>query len=151
MEILPPATQMTSALVRLARLYRLGVDGALQGLDLSDALALTVVILGRHPDGIRQNALADELGVEGPSVVRLLDRLVEDGLVERREDPADRRAKTVRLTAAGHTLSRKASRDLDAYRAALLEGVPAADIEACLRVFGVMQERLLAARREHRP
>jgi MarR family transcriptional regulator for hemolysin len=151
MQTLPPAAQMTSALVRLARLYRLGVDGALAGLDLSDALALTVVVLGRYPDGIRQNALADELGVEGPSLVRLLDRLVDDGLVERREDAADRRAKTVHLTRAGQALSADASRDLDAYRASLLAGVPVDDIEACLRVFGVMQDRLLAARREHRP
>jgi MarR family transcriptional regulator for hemolysin len=148
---LPPSTQMTSMLVRLARIYRSGIDEALTGLGLSDALALPVVVLGRRPEGMRQNTLADELGVEGPSLVRLLDRLVEDGLVERREDPADRRAKTVRLTPAGEMHSRKASRVLDAFRASLLEGVAPEDIEATLRVFGVMQERLLTARREGRP
>jgi MarR family transcriptional regulator for hemolysin len=151
MRSLPPETQMTSALVRLARLYRSGVDGALAGRGLSDALALTVVVLGRYPEGIRQNALADELGVEGPSVVRLLDRLVEGGLVERREDPADRRAKTVHLTEAGQALSAGASSDLDAYRATLLADVPVADIEATLRVFAIMQDRLLTARREPKP
>ncbi|MDB5461421.1 MAG: MarR family transcriptional regulator [Caulobacteraceae bacterium] len=142
---------MTSMLVRLARIYRSGIDDALTGLGLSDALALPVVVLGRRPEGMRQNQLADDLGVEGPSLVRLLDRLVEDGLVERREDPADRRAKTVHLTAVGQDHSRKASRVLDAFRASLLEGVPPEDIEATLRVFEVMQARLLAARREGRP
>jgi MarR family transcriptional regulator for hemolysin len=141
---------MTSMLVRLARIYRLGIDDALTGLGLSEALALPVVVLGRYPDGSRQNVLADELGVEGPSLVRLLDRLVEDGLVERREDPADRRAKIVQLTAAGALHSKKASRVLDAFRASLLEGVDPADIDAALRVFEVMQDRLLAARRDGR-
>jgi len=150
MDKLAPQADMTSTLVRLARLYRLGVDAALTGIGLSDALALPVVVLGRRPDGIRQHALADELGVEGPSLVRLLDRLVEDGLVERREDPADRRAKRVTLTAAGRTHAKQASHALDGFRAALLEGLDPADIQACLRVFEVMESRLLASRREAR-
>jgi MarR family transcriptional regulator for hemolysin len=151
MDKLPLSTQMTSTLVRLARLYRFGVDGSLSGLGLSDALALPVVVLGRHPEGIRQNMLADELGVEGPSLVRLLDRLVDLGLAERRADTVDRRSKIVHLTPEGLALSRKASRKLDAYRAALLDGVEDADIEAALRVFEIMYERLLTTRRGHRP
>ncbi len=135
--------------MRLARHYRLGVDGALTGLGLSDALALPVVLLGRRPDGVRQNVLADELGVEGPSLVRLLDKLVKDGLVERWEDPSDRRAKTVHLTQAGRAHSERASEALDAFRANLLEGVSTADIQACLRVFEQMETRLGLARRDH--
>lgn len=135
--------------MRLARHYRLGVDGALTGLGLSDALALPVVLLGRRPDGVRQNVLADELGVEGPSLVRLLDKLVKDGLVERWEDPSDRRAKTVHLTQAGRAHSERASEALDAFRANLLEGVSTADIQACLRVFEQMEIRLGLARRDH--
>ncbi len=142
---------MTSGLVRLARIYRLGIDEAMTGLGLSDALALPVVVLGRMPEGVRQNQLAEELGMEGPSLVRLLDRLVADGLVERREDPADRRAKTVHLTPAGAVHSRKAARVLDAFRATLLDGVALEDIEAALRVFDAMQARLIAARRGNRP
>jgi MarR family transcriptional regulator for hemolysin len=148
---LTPEAQFTTVLVRLARLYRMGIDEALTGIGLSDALALPMVLLGRRPEGLRQNALAEELGVEGPSLVRLLDRLVEDGLVERREDPADRRAKTVHLTAAGQSHSVKAAAALDAYRAGLLEGVSGAEIETCLKVFDLMLTRLLATRREHRP
>jgi MarR family transcriptional regulator for hemolysin len=140
---------MTTTLVRLARQYRLGVDEALTGLGLSDATALPVVLLGRRPDGVRQNVLADELGVEGPSLVRLLDKLVEDGLVERREDPSDRRAKIVHLTRSGRLHSERASRALDAFRADLLKDVSADDLEACLRVFERMETRLGVTRREH--
>ena len=146
---LSPKTDMTTTLVRLARHYRLGVDEALTGLGLSDATALPVVLLGRRPEGLRQNLLADELGVEGPSLVRLLDKLVQDGLVERREDPSDRRAKTVHLTKSGRAQSERASRALDALRTHLLEDVSSEDLAACLRVFEQMETRLGAARREH--
>jgi len=143
---IPPETEMTAALVRVARLYRQGVDEALSGLGLSDALALPVVVLGRRPEGVRQNQLADELGVEGPSLVRLLDRLVGDGLVERREDPADRRAKLVTLTAEGRRHSERAAKALDAYRAALLEDAGADDIQAALRLLRALQDRLITRR-----
>jgi len=145
---IPPETEMTAALVRVARLYRQGVDEALSGLGLSDALALPVVVLGRRPEGVRQNQLADELGVEGPSLVRLLDRLVGDGLVERHEDPADRRAKLVTLTAEGRRHSERAAKALDAYRAALLEGAGPDDIQAALRLLRALQDRLITRRDE---
>jgi MarR family transcriptional regulator for hemolysin len=148
---LSPETLLTSTLVRLARLYRSRIDDVLGGLGLSDALALTVVVLGRHPDGIRQNALAYEVGLEGPSLVRLLDRLVEMGLAERREDAEDRRAKTVHLTETGRAHCENASRALDLYRASLMEGIAADDIQAALRVFGALESRLLAQRREAKP
>lgn len=137
-------------LVKVARLYRQGVDKALSGLGLSDALALPVVILGRHPDGIRQNQLADELGVEGPSLVRLLDRLVEHGLVERVSDPADRRAKIVHLTETGLTHSRRASRALDTYRTALLGQFTAQEIDAARVLMRALEQGLLTRREDAR-
>jgi DNA-binding MarR family transcriptional regulator len=53
--------------------------------------------LARH-EGIRQINLADLLEIEPITLVRLLDRLEEAGLVERRPDPTDRRARTLHLT-----------------------------------------------------
>jgi MarR family transcriptional regulator for hemolysin len=51
-------------------------------------------------EGIRQIQLADVLEIEPITLVRLLDRLEEAGLVERRTDPTDRRARTLHLTEA---------------------------------------------------
>jgi MarR family transcriptional regulator for hemolysin len=45
--------------------------------------------------------IADEIGVEGPSLVRVIDALERDGLISRVCDLSDRRAKMVALTAAG--------------------------------------------------
>ena len=146
MDKLDSQADFTLTLVKVARLYRQGVDEALSGLGLSDALALPVVLLGRRSEGVRQNQLAEELGVEGPSLVRLLDRLVESGLVERRGDVADRRAKVVTLTEEGRAHSRRASRALDHYRTALLEEIPEAEVEAARNLLQALERRLLCRR-----
>ncbi len=146
MDNLDPHADFTLMLIKVARLYRQGVDAALSRLELSDALALPVVLLGRRPEGMRQIQLAEELGVEGPSLVRLLDRLVEVGLVERQPDPTDRRANIVHLTKDGRAHSRSASRALDAYRTSLLGEVPAAQIDAARALLHRMERQLLAER-----
>ena len=91
----------TANLMVLSRAYRGAADKALADYGLSQATAWPVILAGRLGDGVRQGALAEALGVEGPSLVRVLDQLVAAGLMERREDPHDRRAKTLHLTEAG--------------------------------------------------
>lgn len=59
--------------------------------------------LGREP-GLRQVELADHLDIEPITLCRILDRLEESGLVERRRDPEDRRAWRLHLTAKGEPL-----------------------------------------------
>jgi MarR family transcriptional regulator, transcriptional regulator for hemolysin len=76
--------------------------------------------------------------------VRLLDRLVEHGLVERRNDPRDRRANRLFLTASGRQLAD----DLDSLRNAIatdvLQDVPAAAIETSLKTLRDIKERIKA-------
>ena len=59
--------------------------------------------LGREP-GLRQVELADHLDVEPITLCRIVDRLEDAGLVERRRDPEDRRAWRLHLTAKGEPL-----------------------------------------------
>ena len=63
----------------------------------------TLTTLVRH-EGINQGGLADLLEVEPITLCRMIDRLEEAGLVERRRDPADRRAWLIFLTAKAHPL-----------------------------------------------
>ena len=51
--------------------------------------------------GLSQVNLAAQIGIEGPTVARHLDRLCAEGLVERRRDPSDRRVVRISLTDAG--------------------------------------------------
>jgi DNA-binding MarR family transcriptional regulator len=54
-------------------------------------------------EGMTQAELADSLEIQPISLVRLIDRLCQHGLVERRPHPRDRRANRLYLTEKGHT------------------------------------------------
>jgi MarR family transcriptional regulator for hemolysin len=127
--------EFSAGLLHLSRSWRRRVDEAVAEFGLSDSTAWALVQIRRNGQGARQGAVAEALGIEGPSVVRLLDQLCEAGLVERRGDRADRRAKTVHLTEAGAALAARIEEVLDDLRPLLLAGVSDSDLEACLRVF----------------
>lgn len=95
-------------LVDVARLLRRRFEKALEsaGLGLTVAEARTLAFVSRRP-GLRQSTLADELSVEPMTLVGFLDRLEAAGLVERIPDPADRRAKLIRLTPSAANIVRR--------------------------------------------
>lgn len=110
-------------IARLGRGWRRESDRALSEHGLSYATAIPLLVLSRQGDNVRQGVLADELGIEGPSLVRLIDLLEAERLVERREDPTDRRAKTLHLTKAGHAKVEETNRILRRVRASLLKDI----------------------------
>jgi MarR family transcriptional regulator for hemolysin len=136
--------QMTfgTSLSSLQRGYRAAADRAVGHVGISQAAAWPLAMIGRIGSGVRPGVLADMLGVEGPSLVRQLDQLAEAGLVERRDDIIDRRAKTLHLTAAGSRARAKIETALDAMRDELFEGVRSDDLDTCLRVFALLESRL---------
>ncbi len=111
-------------ITRIARLWRREVDQALVDHGLSQATALPLRVLSRRGKCVRQGVLAEEMGIEGPSLVRLIDLLQAEGLVERREDPSDRRAKMLHLTATGEAKAEEIDRALRRVRAYLLKDIP---------------------------
>lgn len=145
----------THEMLLKSRLWRRLADGVSKVHGLSDAVAIPLILIGRLGT-LTQTALADAIGVEGPTLVRHLDHLCALGLIERKEDPSDRRAKLLRLTASGTALLEKLEADLARLREEAFADVSTADLEACLRVFqaiddyadrGVESEPAEAARR----
>jgi MarR family transcriptional regulator for hemolysin len=130
----------TAALCPLREKARRCYDQELSRYGLSRALAVALIRIQDH-GGLRQNALAEMLDVEGPSVVSLVDQLSASGLVVRRPDPADQRARTLHVTDAGAALAKRVGPLIDQLRKRLLGDVPDADLNTCLRVF----ESFLAA------
>ena len=57
--------------------------------------------LSRHPEGLKMSQISGALRISNGNVTGIADRLSEEGLVERLAVPGDRRATTLRLTAAG--------------------------------------------------
>jgi DNA-binding MarR family transcriptional regulator len=89
-----------------------------------------LVTLKRH-EGSNQGTLADLLEVEPITLARMIDRLEEAGLVERRADPADRRAWRIHLTERAHPVL------------ARLRGVGDALIEDSMAGLDVLERELL--------
>lgn len=133
--------QFTGQLFAAARVWRRSIDAVLSEHGISEACASPLLWIGRLGGGIRQIALAEQVGIEGPSLVRLLDQLEASGMVVRKDDPTDRRAKGLWLTPEGERMAAKIEAVLDEERAGVLEGVSRKDLEAALRVLLVFQSR----------
>ena len=118
----------------LGRSYRRILNRLLAGHGLSDAQALPVIFIARLGEGVRQGTLADQLNIEGPSLVRQLDQLCAAGLVERRFDPSDRRAKGLYLTESGRELACKIEALFGKCRSRLLVGIDDQDLAAAHKV-----------------
>jgi MarR family transcriptional regulator for hemolysin len=85
----------------LTRRWRQVLDTEFQAAGLTDATWRPLLHLHLLGDGTRQKDLAASVGIEGPSMVRLLDTLIAKGLIQREEDVTDRRAKLLCLTPEG--------------------------------------------------
>lgn len=85
----------------LTRRWRQVLDSEFQTAGLTDAAWRPLLHLHILGDGVRQKDLAASVGIEGPSLVRLIDTLVVKGLILRSEDATDRRAKLLCLTPEG--------------------------------------------------
>ena len=86
-----------------ARLFRRAFNARTKGSGITALQWRLITYLKRH-EGIRQGPLAELLEVEPITLSRMVDRLAEAGLIERRADPTDRRAWRLYLTARGTEL-----------------------------------------------
>lgn len=130
----------TANLLTTGRQWRRVVDLSLSAYGISEAAAAPLLWIGRLGGGARQVAIANYVGIEGPSLVRLLDQLESMDLVIRKDDPTDRRAKGLWLTAEGEMLAARMEDALDELRGRILADVDQADIEAAIRVLKAFEE-----------
>jgi DNA-binding MarR family transcriptional regulator len=89
----------------------------------------------RDSEGQNQADLADALEIQPISLVRLIDRLCEQGLVERRQHPSDRRQNLLFMTNAGRLRLETMSALGAEIAAEVFEGVPLAAVEGLIATF----------------
>ncbi|TCT40357.1 MarR family winged helix-turn-helix transcriptional regulator [Martelella mediterranea] len=87
-----------------SRKMRNAYNARVSEMGLTYSRARVLIILAKH-ERINQSTLADELELERPTVVRMLDRMAELELVERVDDPQDRRANLIQLMPKGRSLA----------------------------------------------
>ena len=133
--------QLIAQLVESSRLLRNYIDHRAKTRGTTRAQWIVLFRL-RQQEGLSQVDLADVLELQPISLVRLLDRLVEHGLLERRPDPKDRRANRLFLTGAGRQLVD----DLDSLRDAIAidvrQDIPTAAIETSLKALVDIKDRI---------
>jgi len=110
----------------VSRLMRKRFDERARLVGATRAQWKTLVTLSRN-EGLNQGALADRLEVEPITLCRMIDRLEESGLVERRRDPADRRAWRIYLTDAAKPVLTKLRGYADEMFEGALEGLGESD------------------------
>ena len=120
---------------RLARWWRARLDEQMRPHGLTQARWIVLVHLARQADGYQQKDLARFVGVEGPTLVPILDKLEEHGLIERRLDDQDRRVKTVHLTDQGRAMHKEFARVATKLRRDFLKSITDDDLHHCMRVF----------------
>lgn len=107
-------------LAEVQRSWRGKLDQRLRPLGLSQAKWTALLHLSRSPQAMTQSELAARIGIEGPTLVGLLDRLAKDGYVERRASSSDRRVKTVHLSPKGEQVLQQIKPIASELRAELL-------------------------------
>ena len=98
--------------------------------------------LDRQPGGKKMRELSRRLMVTGGNVTGLTDRLVAEGLVERHDDPGDRRAWTVQLTPEGRRQFRAMARAHEAWVMDLFSGLSAAQQAQLFDLLGRLKQSL---------
>src|SRR5882757_4005588 len=133
--------QLIAQLVESSRLLRNYIDHRAKTRGSTRAQWIVLFRL-REQEGLSQVDLADVLELQPISLVRLLDRLVEHGLLERRPDPKDRRANRLFLTRAGRQLVDDLDSLRDAIAADVLQEIPDAAIETSLKTLVDIKDRI---------
>jgi DNA-binding MarR family transcriptional regulator len=125
-----------------ARLIRREANKRAGTLGATKAQWRVLARLSRAGAPLRQIALAEALDVEPITLCRMIDRLEEAGLVERRRDGSDRRAWRIHLTAAAAPVIAKLEKMGIAFNADILAGVSEEDRAAARRVLASIRTNL---------
>jgi DNA-binding MarR family transcriptional regulator len=116
-------------------------------LDHSDYDVLVTLAQG-PAEGLRPTELAERVLLTKSGMTRLVDRLAERGLIERRACPTDRRGQLVALTRKGRYLLARAAPGILRSLAAALGPLSAADLTALRRISERIEEAATAHSRE---
>ncbi len=114
---------------------RLELDAVFKPLGVTDATWRVLFSLYRSDEGIIQKDLANHLGIESPTLVRLLDKLESQDLIVRRPSAQDRRGKTVHLTDSAQPMISQLLDVAASTRKRILANISDEDLATCVRVF----------------
>lgn len=119
----------TYRIILIARRYRAMLDEQLRPLGYGTARMEALSTIARSAEPSAQIAIAKRIGIEGPTLTRMLDTLEADGLVVRRQDPTDRRTKLIELTEEGEKALEEIMRVAHSFRTTVLKTLSDEDLD----------------------
>lgn len=128
----------------VARMLRTYADHKAAQFGITRAQWVVLARLDRS-EGLKQSELAEMLELQPISLTRLLDKLCDSGLIERRADPIDRRVKRLFLTPAAHPLLEKLGELGEGLMATALAGVDRSSVERMVAQLELVKENLRQA------
>ena len=108
----------------------------------TDARCAALAEIADCEHGVVQRELSQRLGVEEPTVVRLLDALEAQGWVERRAHSLDRRAKVVQITPEAQPVLDQAQAIVTELQEEMFAEIDPSDLAVCLRVLNQLTRKL---------
>ena len=135
---------MGAAMGRVHRLWRAAINQAVGDLGITEARWSVMLHLAKVGEGCTQQMLADELAIEMPSLTRTLNQLQEQGLIERRRDPNDRRVHALWFTAAGHQRVADMGVHVERVREQIYAGLSPVQLDAFAEVLLAMEANVRA-------
>ncbi len=144
----PPAVEPIGVqLARTAKVLNRAFEDALADVGGSLPAWLILVSLKAERHGT-QRALADALGIEGPTLTHHLNKMEAGGLVTRRRDPDNRRVQVVELTDAGDATFFRLLTTVTAFDARVREGFSERDIASLERLLARLRTNAANATKE---
>lgn len=124
-----------------ARAWRTKLDQRLRPLGFSQGKWRTLIHLSLAGNKLTQKEIAERMGIEGPTLAGLLDRLQDGGWIERRESPEDRRCKIVHLQRRSEAVLKKIFNAAHELRDELLNDISQRDLDTCIRVLAQIRDK----------
>ncbi|WP_333839984.1 MarR family winged helix-turn-helix transcriptional regulator [Novosphingobium sp.] len=138
--------RVTRAIVVAGRLWRKVANDRIKSLDQTMARWETLFHVAYSDAALSQGELARLISVEGPTMVRMLDTLARDGLIEREQSTEDRRVTLNRITPAGQAAIEAIMAITNELRADVLSGIEPEKLAVTVEVLTHILRRLDAMR-----
>jgi len=140
----PVKREIAFTIMDVARMLKTYADQRARQFGISRAQWAVLIRIERS-EGLKQSELAELLDLQPISLTRLLDRLADNGLIERRADPNDRRANRLYLKPAARPLLGRLSELGADMMETVLEGLDAKSIDRMLKELGTLKDNLRRA------
>jgi MarR family transcriptional regulator for hemolysin len=124
-----------------AHAWRITLDRRLRPLGFSRSKWMILLHLSRT-DGMTLSALAERIGIEAATLVRLIDRMEAEGMLERRPSESDRRIKHLHLTPTGKETAKRIKAYAADLRKEILSEIDEKELNSTLSVLENIRKKL---------